>query len=100
MKTGQEIRLLKELKKINGKVKFNHSGHYDGQRQTLAIIRVDGIYYMGIARCGKKDTFNKNIGRTIALGRALAALKKGDQVIFSQDNIGILFKEDRDKPNG
>lgn len=42
---------------------------------AVHIQAPDGRTAQGISICGTKDTFNKRIGRSIALGRALSSLQ-------------------------
>ena len=69
-KTNHERQLLKRLKSLNGKVKYNHNAEYDGKRQSVALIIIDNKFYQGTATLSEKDQFNRKLGRAIALGRA------------------------------
>jgi hypothetical protein len=43
---------------------------------SCEVLIVDGLnVYRGLSRCHEKDTFNRKLGRTIALGRAEFAAK-------------------------
>lgn len=39
--------------------------------RTVVEIKLDDLTFIGVANCSKKDAFDYNIGRTIAMGRAL-----------------------------
>lgn len=46
-------------------------------KNTLATVRDKNLIYFGIARCNNKlDTFNKNIGKRIALNRLNLAINE------------------------
>jgi hypothetical protein len=44
----------------------------------LVHLKTSGAYGRGIAFCSEKDQFCRRVGRVIALGRAIRALKKGN----------------------
>ena len=95
MRTRHETALLNKIRNLKGKFKFRYSGKHDGRRVVFAVIRINNDYFYGEAQCSRKDQFNKSIGRTIALGRAFKNFEANDKVIFSENNIGLKFKEDR-----
>ena len=70
MKTKSEIELIKKIEKIGGKWSVCHCGTYDGRKQTYAAIKIGDDYWIGESQCSRKDTWNRKIGRIIALGRA------------------------------
>jgi len=47
-----------------------------GSPGTVCVLWKDDMRHIGIARCNLKDQFNRKIGRKIAHGRALHALKE------------------------
>jgi len=80
MKTKEEIRLLDRLKTLDGRVRFKHyelEGGINGRKTTYATLLIKKKYYTAYACLSKNDQFNKNIGRTIALGRAFKMFEKG-----------------------
>lgn len=97
MKTKTEIKNLKELKELGGKFKCTHKGEYDGRRQTVALIKIDGEYYQGNAQCSHKDMFSRKIGRAIALGRAMENYKEGRHMSIESIPEEWRFQEDRKK---
>jgi hypothetical protein len=98
-----EQKILKQLESYaNIKYKFLHV-ILDCKRATICIIKQDDKdYYMGISRCSDKDTYNKKLGRAIALGRAyknLVNCKKLSELDIHEikiENNFWLFKEDRE----
>jgi len=54
---------------------------------TVCLHCVDDKYYRGVATCSTKDNPVKRIGRNIAFGRALQAVKHGE------DKDGICRSE-------
>jgi len=84
-KTRSEIKTLKVLQKIGAKWCVNHGGMYDGRRTTTVYLCVGDQFYRGQAELSEKDTFNRKIGRAIALGRAYRDYKAGNSVEFLDD---------------
>ena len=70
MKHEAEIKMLKEIEARKGEWRVFHT-EKKGKRVTIAAIRINGEYQIGYSECSKKDSWNRKIGRTIALGRAL-----------------------------
>jgi len=66
----QEWSLKEHFKKHNCKLQFCYKGEHDGRRTTNVWVIQNGKCYHGLAQCSKKDVYNKQKGRTIALGRA------------------------------
>jgi hypothetical protein len=66
-----------EIAKANAeKTLFFHTPQASGlPRYTVAGYIKDNTLYLGIARCGKKDSFKRSIGRQIAEGRLFAGIK-------------------------
>ena len=77
MKSQNELNLLEDIKKIDGKFRLTHASSYDGRRQTIAVIKTGGEYYQGSSQCCKTDKFSRRTGREIALGRAFKAFIDG-----------------------
>ncbi len=81
-KSRSESNLLKKLESMGALWRVRHGivgvlfpGH--GQRMsTVAVIKFNGKLYLGRAEVSEKDHFNRSLGRTISLGRALKNLKK------------------------
>lgn len=106
MKTAQERNLLAEAKELGLEARFHHirPTYYRYYRSVTGtplmlevadakggttvcnLCRVTGttddghrtyeVVVAGVAKCNAKDTFNKGIGRVIALGRAMQNLKE------------------------
>jgi len=80
MKTKEEKRLLGELQNYNGSVKYTHSVSLKKNekyfKQTIAVIKINNLFYIGHSILSNKDAFNKKIGRVIALGRAMQRFKE------------------------
>ena len=70
-KTRNEIKLLKKLEKLKGKYYCDHSGIYDGRRVTTVWLEIENKFYVGRAECSHKDGFDRKLGRSIAMGRAM-----------------------------
>ena len=55
----------------------------DKERKPLVTVCLHcddkGEYYRGVAVCSPKDSPNKRVGRNIALGRVLQAIKHGER---------------------
>ena len=51
------------------KTLFIHSTSDSGYKFTLAGEVYEDHIRVGLAKCGKKDNFNKKLGRTISKGR-------------------------------
>lgn len=49
-----------------------------GGETMVRVFDDDGTTVSGIARCSDKDNYNKRLGRTIALGRALKRLREAN----------------------
>jgi len=43
----------------------------DGKRATVAAYLKEGTVRIGVAICGRKDTFCRRVGRNIAIARAV-----------------------------
>ena len=54
---------------------YYHRNEKGVPQSTICIISENGWNAMGVSICNPKDNFCKKIGRTIAQGRALKALK-------------------------
>ena len=86
-KTKAEALLLKQIETIHGKWGLTHKSEYDGKRQTVAILKVDGKYYTGHAIVSHKDTFCRWKGRVIALGRAYKNYRNGVRIELPADSF-------------
>lgn len=75
MKTEQEKKLLEELNKLNGEVRYSHNLKYDGRRMTVAVVKINDKFYSGNAQLSLKDKFDRKIARVISLGRAMKHFK-------------------------
>lgn len=95
MQTKSEVKCIKRIKELGGQYKVTHTGTYDGRRTTTALIKIDGKYYEDSAQCSKQDRFDKKVGRSIALGRAL--VNYDEKRVISLESIPNIwrFKEDR-----
>jgi len=77
---------------------------------TVCLHCIDDKYYRGISICSPKDSPVKRVGRNIAFGRALQAVKNGErkeglinrgeaaEVYFSVDSSGYFEYKSTDKP--
>jgi hypothetical protein len=95
MKTRHERKILSKIQELNGKYKVCHNLVYDGRRETVALIKIDGKYYSGNAQLSNQDRFDRKIGRAIALGRAYKKFKLGIELPISSINNEYKFREDR-----
>lgn len=66
---------------------------YDKYDHLAVVVLTDGRCYVGIARCGKRDQFNRSRGHEIAVGRAMKrALKemyKPKRPAVSDSTLGV-----------
>lgn len=69
---------VKELRKNGYKVRVHHHRKVvtstvaaRGGKTVVEVTTPDGVTFIGIARCSRKENFNKKMGVRIALGRAL-----------------------------
>ncbi len=70
---------IDELRSMGFKVRVMHQRKVDqwglvkprGGQTTVELVTPDGTVLVGKAKCSKKDGFNKRLGVSIALGRAL-----------------------------
>ena len=92
-KTKAEIKVLKNIEKVKGEWRVTHAGSWDGRRESRAILKVGKKWYMGVSACSANDTFNRKIGRVIALGRAWKAYKdkKPTPTKFVEKNFGFMW---------
>jgi len=91
-KLKSETKILKELKKANVQWMVNHEGTTDGRRTSTVVLCVDDMLFTGKAETSKKDQFNKNKGRAIALGRAYKALRKKEVSIYNAQDRDEIMK--------
>ena len=81
MKTKSELKLLKDLEKVGGKILYcTHNDRHDGRRGTNIYMTISDKVYLGCAECGHKDKFDRKIGRAIALGRAFKNYSQGTDI--------------------
>lgn len=69
---------VEDLRKSGYKVKVHHHRKFSvvginsrGGKTIVEITTPDGSTFTGVARCSRKENFNKRLGVRIALGRAL-----------------------------
>ena len=71
---------------------------------TVCIIpypSCDGTGYVrGVSFCNPRDQFNKRLGRTIALGRAIKALERGEDSEPVPDKTPAAILKRRDEKRG
>lgn len=62
-----------------------------GGRTEVEIYRGEELIGSGVANCSKNDAYNKKIGRSIALGRALENLKMRSSCNWSEilEEVGL-----------
>lgn len=67
------------------KTLFFHTPYNKGFfRYTVAGVSVDGVLYLAIAKCSKKDEFSRKIGRKITSGRLEEGIK--DPELYNSKN--------------
>jgi hypothetical protein len=77
---------IHDLRKLGWKVRVIHGeinntypqeflelGHLAHKFTRIELRSPEGIEYVGVSYCSKKDNYNRKIGNKIALGRALKA---------------------------
>ena len=63
------------------RLRFQHVQLDNGRRYTSCVIMEDGEpIAVGYAICSKKESFNKERGRTISQGRAIKSLETGKEI--------------------
>lgn len=69
---------VEELRKNGYKVRVHHHRKVvtsavaaRGGKTVVEVTTPDGVTFVGISRCSRKENFNKKMGVRIALGRAL-----------------------------
>lgn len=72
--TSHEQVLRMKLENMGAKYKFSYTYDSKIRSVTNAVILLGDRYFIATATCSKKDSFNKKIGRSIALGRAYQML--------------------------
>lgn len=60
-------------------------------RYTLAGLVKDNVLYLGIAKCGRKDTFKRSTGRKIAEIRLRSGMEKPDTPGLKRKFCAIEF---------
>jgi hypothetical protein len=91
-KTRAEVKLLRQIGAIGGKWAVHYG---DGRVVTEAAIKVGDNYYYGVTSRSNKDTFNRKIGRVVALGKAWKKFEEGDPDHISTIPDELRQKEDR-----
>lgn len=94
MRTAQERDLLKKAEEMGITVQFSHGRIAEDSSVILAkggrtfctlhdLSDPDKpvLLASGSARCSGRDTYNKGIGRAIALGRAFKALEASKELV-------------------
>jgi len=83
-------------------IKFYYRRMINGAVITACAIRLpwqtmgaQDAYARGLAVCTPQDQFNKKLGRTIAMGRAVAAIEKKRS--FGDINTSFLIPEEFEK---
>lgn len=81
--------------------RYNVAEH--SRKDVMFTIKEDGLIFYGIARCNLKigDKFNKELGKTIAIGRALEAKRlfdEGTPINFDDgdvkaDRLGVVSED-------
>ena len=79
---NQEEQTIESLRKQGYKVKVMHrfveqdEFYYDiaHHKTTINLRDLNGMEWYGVAKCSKKDHYNRKLGNKIALQRALKAM--------------------------
>lgn len=78
-----------QLRKQGFKVRVIHSTEEDGQRVTkIEVTSPEGLSGWGTSYCHPKDGYNRKLGNTIALGRALASFDKN-----TKNDLDVYLKK-------
>jgi hypothetical protein len=82
--------------KRDGKTLFFHTPQDERvkslHRYTLAGLVKDNVLYLGIARCGRKDTFKRSTGRKIAEIRMKSGMEKPDTPGLKRKFCAVPFE--------
>lgn len=89
---------LNELRKQFDKVVLRHFTKPDNSEfgafqegktwfGTRAALVKGDIVYVGLARCDMRDKFNRRLGRSIALGRAIRAMSRTNSLTARKGEI-------------
>lgn len=80
MKTVQELRAEGFKVRVHHIRRYNKQGclQSKGGETLVEIDSPDGQHYEGRARCNSKESYQKSMGRKIAIGRALYGHRKSD----------------------
>lgn len=73
------IPTIEELRRKGYKVKVIHGftekddnfHHLSDRKTTIYLKDLNDVEWMGVARCSKRDQYNRKLGNKIALGRVL-----------------------------
>ena len=63
----------------DGKIDFRHFVSVDGLRAIQATVTFDGVEATDSAVCSESDNFNKEVGRKLALRRAIRPFPRGSR---------------------
>lgn len=77
-------KLAGEVRAVKAALRGPAQAH--GGSTVITVLRRDGVTATGIARCCPADSYNRRLGRRIALARALAGLAEYDEYVALRDD--------------
>ena len=71
-------------------------------RRVNAYVEIGKSVYTGSSRCGRKDCFVREVGREIALKRAMQEVERSTRGYFNLDKVdrGIIWGLYWNRPKG